>query len=129
MALPFAATSLAASAPASEPLPADSLLLLVASWCVPCYGEIARLDALQTAAGPVEVRVVPYDRRPATARMLARVDPDRIATSRVVVAALSSRTAGLPYSVMTDAAGRICAELSRPLDPAGVTEMRRRCGR
>lgn len=125
----FAASLLAGPAPAATPLPPDTLLLLVASWCVPCHGEIARLGALQAAAGGIDVRVVPYDRRPATLRMLARVDPAHITASSSIVAALASRTPALPYSVMTDATGRICADHTRALDVEAVRAMRRRCGR
>lgn len=125
----LAASFLAGAAPAATPLPPDSVLLLVASWCVPCHGEIARLGELQAAAGPIVVRVVPYDSRPTTRRMLARVDPARIAASSSTVAALASRTPALPYSVMTDAAGGICADHARALDAEAVRAMRRRCGR
>lgn len=125
----LAASLISGPAAAAEPLPPDSLLLLVASWCVPCYAEVARLDALQAAAGRIEVRFVPYDRRPATQRMLVRVETTRIVHSSHVVAALASRTPALPYSVMTDETGRICADHARALDPDAVRAMRRRCGR
>lgn len=123
----FAASLATAPVGAAGPLPPDSILLLVASWCVPCHGEVARLDELQAAAGHVVVRVVPYDGRPATKRMLARVDPARVTASSAIVAALASRTPALPYSVMTDADGRICADHARALDVEAVRTMRRRC--
>lgn len=117
-------------APAAEPepLPPNTLLLLVAARCAPCRGELARLDAIAEAAGPVAVRVVPLDGNPATRRMLANVPAWRIDATPRVVERVASRTGGLPFSLMTDAAGRPCAEHARPLDAAGVRAMRRSCG-
>ena len=114
-----------ASAP--SPYPPQTLLLLVASWCAPCRVELSRLDAIAEAAGPWQVRVVPVDATRATSAMLRTVDPGRVWRSARGIEALSRDTGGLPFSMMTDAAGQPCARHSRMLDAAAVREMRGRC--
>ena len=121
-----AATLLVGAAPAA-PLPPDTLVLAVASWCAPCRGELARLDEIVAAAGATEVRVLPIDRSAATAAMLRGIDPRRIWRSAAAADAVLAETGGLPFSVMTDNRGRRCAAHARPLDAAAVRAMRARC--
>lgn len=53
--------------------PPNSVLLFVASWCAPCYSELARLPAVARGAQPFRVLVVPHDDRPATLTMIEAV--------------------------------------------------------
>ena len=108
--------------------PPRTLMLLVASWCAPCRTELARLDSIVDAAGPVAVRVVPIDDRPATRAMLRDVPRERVWRTAVALDLVSRETGGLPFSLMTDDAGRRCATHARPLDADAVAAMRRRCG-
>jgi thiol-disulfide isomerase/thioredoxin len=107
-------------------------VILVASWCAPCRAELARLDGIAAASGGRTLRVLAIDDSAATVRMLRAVDPARqwrpaIQEVARVRAALLARTAGLPYSVATDARGLICAEENGGLDAARTTAMMRRC--
>jgi len=122
-----------AAAPAS-PLPSDTVLLLVAPWCAPCYGELARIEALSVAARPRALQVMLMDDGARARAMVRRVPPalrwePEPATLREARAMVAERSAGLPYSVATDDTGRICAEQHGGLDPDRVRSLGARCGR
>lgn len=127
------ATGAAADPHAGEPLyPPRAIMILVASWCAPCRGELARLGEIAAAAGRHSPRVLAIDDSAATVRMLRLVDPALVwrpeAAQRARVrAALLARTAGLPYAAATDARGAICAEENGGLDRERTTALVRRC--
>lgn len=127
----FSAAVFAAAVPpaaASTPAyPPHTLILFVASWCAPCHAELRQIDAIASAAAPVDVRVTPVDRSGGTAALLRDVPPTRIWRSAQAVSIFTRSNGALPFSVMTDAKGRPCATHDRALDPASVIAMRRRC--
>lgn len=114
--------------------PPESLLLFVASWCAPCHGELARLDAIGRGAQPYRVLVVPFDESRATRAMLERVppaqrwQPDR-ATQRQFAAEVARRSAGLPFSLALDRDAQICAGHPEALDAASAAAMVASCRR
>lgn len=122
----------AAAAPALPAAPApdvryppDSVLLLVAPWCAPCHAELARLDAIAVGARPRAVRVFMVDEGPRAAAMWRGVPagyrwtPPAGEERRYRADALA-RTAGLPFSLATDAHGRVCAARGGGMDAARV---------
>ncbi len=127
------ATCAAADPRAGEPpYPPRAIVILVASWCAPCRGELARLGEIAAAAGDRSIRVLAIDDSAATARMLRLVNPMLVwrpdAAQRARVrAALLARTAGLPYAAATDARSAICAEENGGLDRVLTAALVRRC--
>ena len=113
----LAALSLTAWAPPAGP--PRTIILFVADWCAPCHAEVERLPEIVAAARPWRVLVAQGDAAPDD-RLLARVPADRRWTPPDGAArrAFLSATAGLPYAVALDAAGRICADTRRGLDGA-----------
>lgn len=112
--------------------PANTVLLLVASWCAPCRGELAHLDEIARAAAPYQVRAVLVDDSKAGRRMIAALPPARRwapdpALFTAARADLLGRTPGLPYSVAIGASGRPCADWRGGLDPARVRALVARC--
>jgi len=122
-----------ASTPGS-PFPSDTVLLLVAPWCAPCYGELARVETLAAAARPRSLKVMSIDEGPRARAMVRRVpatlrwEPDArtLHEARAVVA---ERSAGLPYSIATDGAGRICADQHGGLEVERMRGLAGRCVR
>ncbi|RZM08043.1 MAG: hypothetical protein EOP68_12580, partial [Sphingomonas sp.] len=89
-------------------LPPGTLLLLVAPWCAPCWGELAHIDALAKAAAPLELRVLAMEESARARAMTADLPPERQWVPRApdratVRTALWSRTPGLPFSIATRA--------------------------
>lgn len=125
------ALALGGAAPAVH-YPERTVLLLVASWCAPCRGELARLDEIARAAAPYEVRVMLVDDSKAGRRMVAAIspgrrwapDPDAYLAARTE---LLRRTPGLPYSAAIDGDGALCADWRGGLDPARVRALVMKC--
>ncbi|SEK97681.1 hypothetical protein SAMN05216382_1229 [Sphingomonas palmae] len=123
--------------PASRPvrddprLPPRSVIVLVASWCAPCRGELLRLDTIAPVIGGRALRVLAIDDSAATARMLRVIDPARVwrPDTRVdhVRALLLARTAGLPFSVVSDGRGVVCAQENGGLDAHRAAALVQRC--
>mgnify|MGYP001806553564 CR=1 FL=1 len=127
-----ALAALGAAPPPS--LPPKTVLLLVADWCAPCRGELARLDQLAAAAQPYAVRVLLVDDTRGGRRMLAALPDTRRwspedAARTATLAALLTNTAGLPHSVAIGRDGRVCGEVSGGLWPAGANGLVARCRR
>lgn len=127
-----AAVALVAAADAPLALPPAAVVLVVAGWCAPCRGELARRAELEAAAAPRMLRVVALDDARSTREMIAalpsaavwRLSPaDRIRLADLVYA----RSAGLPYAFATDARGQRCADLAGGLDPARTRALVARC--
>ena len=130
----FATAALLGAAPprSAVDLPPNTLLLLVAPWCAPCWSELARLDELAAAAAPMNVRVLVMEDGPRARAMLVDLPIERrwvpMANDRAAVrAVLWARTPGLPFSVATDRRGRICAEGGGDLNPSRVRALVRSC--
>jgi thiol-disulfide isomerase/thioredoxin len=127
-----ALTSGAAAADQAPRYPERTVLLLVASWCAPCYAELRRLDDIATAARPLQVRVLLVDDGARSRAMVRGIDAARrwepaADELRRVRSDIWQRTAGLPFSVVTDGKGRICAEQSGGLDAARTLALVKRC--
>ena len=123
--------SAAAAAPAPQ-YPERTLLLLVASWCAPCYAELARLDEIARAARPFQVRVLLVDDGARSRAMVRGIDAARRweppgDEMRRVRSDIWQRTAGLPFSVVTDSKGRVCAEQNGGLDSGRTLALVKRC--
>lgn len=124
-----------ATAPAEQPVwPADAMVLVVAGWCAPCHAEIARIDEVARAAGGRRVVVVGLDATAGTQALLARLpagrrwEPSPVQRRRLREAVYAA-SAGLPYAVVTDADGRVCAEAMRALDADHARALVRSCAR
>ena len=122
----------AESLPPGVTLPPNTLLLLVAPWCAPCWSELARLNELAAAAAPMNVRVLAMEDGPRTRAMIADLPAERrwapaVNNREAVRAALWARTPGLPFSVATDRRGRICAERGGGLDLPRARALVRSC--
>lgn len=114
--------------------PPDTVLLLVAPWCAPCYGELSRLDEIGAAAKPRAVRVMLIEDGPRARAMVRGVPAERLWTlspqrMRQARADLLEQAAGLPYSVVTDADGAICAGQGGGLDRERTRALVTRCAR
>ena len=112
--------------------PPRTVILLVAPWCAPCYGELAQLDEIAVAAKPHDLRVLLVDDGPRARAMMSRVSAsDRWEPigeeGRKLRAQLMGLTQGLPFSVITDGEGRICAHQKGGLNPGRVRAMVERC--
>jgi len=132
VALAAAMLGTAAGADAPSPFPPGVVLMLVAPWCAPCHGEIARADALAAAARPHALLVMAMDDGPRARAMVRRVAPalrwePAADTMRRARADALERAAGLPYSIATDDRGRICADRRGGLDDARVRDLVARC--
>ena len=128
----LALASSAAAADAAPAYPQRTLLLIVASWCAPCYGELARLSDIASAARPFQVRVLLVDDGARSRAMVRGIDPARrwepaSDEMRRVRADIWRRTSGLPYSLVTDGKGHICAEQSGGLDTPRTLALVKRC--
>lgn len=123
----------ASDAPRGSPdLPAETVLLGVAPWCAPCWDELKRLDSLAAAAAPLRVRVVMMEDGSRARAMMREVPPARRwipdpYNAVRVRSALWARTPALPYSVATDADGRVCAERGGGLTVGIVRRFVSRC--
>jgi thiol-disulfide isomerase/thioredoxin len=135
VALAICLIALINGAAAAEPAPRypeRTVLLLVASWCAPCYAELARLDDIAAAARPLQVRVLLVDDGARSRAMVRginaarRWEPKGGELSRIR-ADIWRRTAGLPFSVVTDSEGRICGEQSGGLDARRTLALVKRC--
>lgn len=114
--------------------PPDTVLLLIAPWCAPCYGELARLDEIGAAAKPRAVRVMLIEDGPRARAMVRSVPAERLWTlspqrMRQARSDLLERAAGLPYAVVTDADGAICAGQGGGLDRERTRALVVRCAR
>lgn len=116
----------------APPYPANSVLLLVAPWCAPCHGELARLGEIAAAARPRRVRVFMVEDGARARAMWARVPegyrwtpPD--GEARRFRADALGRAVGLPFSMATDARGRICAARGGGMDAARVAALVAAC--
>lgn len=132
-----AAPSRGHSAEAADPLaglaiPVPSVVMFWAAWCAPCRAEVAAWSELQRAAGPLPVHVIALDTPIERSRALLKALPaDRIhhgrGSSFSMLAAWPDRASGLPFAVVLDAQGRICASQNGGLTVERLAAMRRRC--
>lgn len=142
MALVFLLTLTAsvnsAQAEARNPLeglmiPPSSIVLFWAAWCAPCRAEIAAWPALQQAAGAIPLYVIALDTPIERSRTLLKSIPaDRVrhggGSTFSVLAGWPQRASGLPFAVLLDAQGRVCASQNGGLDADRITGMKRQCG-
>lgn len=124
---------LAAPALTAEPedraLPAHALILFGANWCAPCLAELRELPAHAAAVAPAPVLLAWTDGAP---RPLWSVWPTNAqlvpeGEGAGLLARLGGRTAGLPYVVMLDREGRLCADLRGKLTAARLAALKARC--
>ena len=130
----IAAIGTAAAGELAPIYPSDTVLLLIAPWCAPCYGELARLDEIAAAAGPRAVRVMLIEDGPRATAMVRALRPEQVWTAsprqmRQARADLLERAVGLPYSIVTDARGAVCAGQGGGLDRARTALLVKRCDR
>lgn len=95
-------------------LPRPSVVVLWATWCIPCDGELKRLPSLTKAAAPLPVVTLALDPpRKALMRLRARgrATRDAFADARdpgTVLAAWGGGGAKLPLAVAIDRNGAVC---------------------
>lgn len=140
-ALALAPAALADPAPA---LPRDAVVLFGAHWCAPCTGELRDLDSLlaRLAQAPQDAGralVLAWIDRPASGAAVMRALARQGGTVQPRVAlpppALASAWAGpllpaahgLPFAVMTDALGKVCALHQGVTRAADIAEMTAAC--
>lgn len=116
---------------ASATPPPSSILLFWASWCAPCRAEVADLVAIERAAAPMRVLVVPVERSRAS-RQLLRDLPERNLFlppegGLALMQQLTNRAASLPVAVAIDAQGHVCAVQYHGVNRADAENMARRC--
>jgi len=114
--------------------PADTVLLFVAAWCAPCLAELARFEELEQAARPRRLLIVSLDESARGLELTRRFSArQKLAGSEREGWDLLRRTTagkgvGLPYAVMTDHAGAVCALRNRGLVDAELRAMASACG-
>lgn len=132
----FTAAALANASPLAERAPAlrgPVVVVLWATWCASCRAELARLDRIASAAGPLPVRTLAIDPPDAArARLLADRRPLRGAYAdqrdKALVLADWGGTA-LPLAVAIDAAGRVCGRRSGLLGTDQLKQWARACSK
>jgi hypothetical protein len=123
-----------ASAASAPGYPPETVLLVVAAWCAPCHGEVARLAEIGRGARPYRVLVAAFDDSRATRAMLEAVppaqrwQPDRAAL-RQLVAEVERRSPGLPFSLAIDRDGHVCGGQGEALDAASAAKLVAACRR
>lgn len=96
-----------------------------ATWCVSCVKEMPDLDRLQRAYPGVQVVGIGIDSGPNVHRFQQKAS---VAYPLLVLEAggtdtlrqLGNRSAGLPYTVVLDAQGRITHTILGPIDPVDL---------
>ncbi len=114
-------------------IPLPSVVMFWAAWCAPCRAEVAAWPELQHAAGPLPIHVIALDTPKELATALLKSLPtNRVhfgrGTSYSMLSALPNRAAGLPFAMVLDSQGRICASQNGGLTVKRLATMRRRCG-
>jgi hypothetical protein len=113
-----------------EPKPAGALILFGADWCAPCLVELRDLAGLAKAAAPRRIVLAWIDGEAAARRsatLPANVELADPARARFLLDTVARDAAGLPYAVMLDGKGGMCADWRAPLPPEDIGAMRARC--
>lgn len=128
-----ACTAICANAAAfAADVPANALVLFGAHWCAPCHHELTTLPAIVAAAGAASAdrvvlawidRPVPLAETPGPVRVMT-VAP---AIANAWAQAHLGMARGLPFAVLTDAAGRACGLHKGPLAAADIAALRAQC--
>jgi hypothetical protein len=130
------ATILAVFAPQvrADALPTSALILFGAHWCAPCAQELHTLPAIVDA-----VTALPHGQPPQTVlgwidrpppvmpALQARVVVLTPAHAQNLAEPLLASAHGLPFSVMTDAHGHVCALHRGPLHPDMIAALWMAC--
>lgn len=119
--------AISAAVAAHAPLPSRALVLFGAQWCAPCRAELAQLVPIGDALGGEHRIVLAWlDRAPviASAPRATTVTP---AQATAMAEPLLAQAHGLPFAVMTDDAGAVCALVRGPVHPADIAALRTRC--
>jgi thiol-disulfide isomerase/thioredoxin len=114
-----------AAAIAGQGHDSSAIVLFGAHWCAPCMGEVRRLPELAAAAAPDHLLLAWVDRPVGAPPTNVESLPPEAA--RGLAHSLMGDGYGLPFSVMFDARGGVCAVRRSPLDPAAIASMRSQC--
>jgi len=103
-----------------------SIILFGANWCAPCRAELKDLAQLVRAAVPSQVVLAWLDGRPPV-----KERPGVTILSREEAVAMferiPGRNQGVPFNVIVDGDGKVCAELREPIRTEMVANFKATC--
>jgi thiol-disulfide isomerase/thioredoxin len=105
----------------------STIVMFGAHWCAPCMGELRRLPELAAAAAPDQLLLAWVDSSVGPSQTTTGFESLSPNAARRLARSLMGDGYGLPFSVMFDPRGDVCAVQGSPLDSAEIANMRLRC--
>lgn len=109
--------------------PPGSLILFGANWCAPCLEELRELPVFAQAVAPSRVILAWTDGKPPQLwrEWPANAEMAPIADAIAAMEHLGGATAGLPYVMLLDGKGKLCADLRGKLTLERLEKLKTRC--
>jgi len=113
-------------------LPPSSMVMFWAAWCAPCRSEVSAFAQLSGSAAPRKTLILAVGENPQSRAILSAIPPDHVRYTQEPFPALFRRFGirgpiALPFALMTDANGKICATISGGATVASVAVATRQC--